>query len=102
MKPTAYLVNTSRGPVVDEKALVGALKNKTIAGAALDVYEHEPKIASDLLKLPNVITTPHIASATFEARETMGKMVTENVLAALHGKKPPALVNKEIEYTFHK
>lgn len=100
MKPSAYLVNTSRGPVVDEKELISALKNKTIAGAALDVYEHEPKIASELTKLPNVITTPHIASATHEARKIMGRMVAENILYALKGERPPGLVNTEIEHIY--
>lgn len=95
MKKTAYLVNTARGPVVDEKALLRALATKRIAGAALDVFECEPAIDCDLtdkLELrtyPNVILTPHIASATIEAREEMSRIAAENILAVLAGK--PAL-----------
>ena len=83
MKPNAILINTSRGPVIDEKALVRALKAKKIAGAGLDVFEFEPKLAPGLAKLSNVILTPHSASATIEAREEMGKMATENILDVL-------------------
>ncbi|HEY1074351.1 MAG TPA: D-glycerate dehydrogenase [Patescibacteria group bacterium] len=89
MKPTAYLVNTSRGPVVDEAALTDALKRKLIAGAAIDVYENEPNITPDLLSLENVIMTPHTASATFEAREAMAQKAVANILAVLSGQ--PAL-----------
>jgi glyoxylate reductase len=74
MKPTAYLVNTSRGPVVDEAALARALAEGRIAGAALDVYENEPEVTPALLELDNVVLTPHIASATHEAREAMGML----------------------------
>ena len=94
MKKSALLVNTSRGPVVDEKALVTALKNKTIRGAALDVFEFEPKLTKGLAKLPNVILTPHTASATEEAREAMSLIAAENILAVLSGKKPKYLVKK--------
>lgn len=94
MKKTALLVNTSRGPVIDEKALVTALKNKTIKGAALDVFEFEPKLSKGLAKLPNVILTPHTASATEEAREAMSVIAAENILAVLSGKKPKYLVKR--------
>ncbi len=96
MKKTAYLVNTSRGPVVDEKALVEALKRKTIAGAGLDVYEHEPELTSGLIRLKNVVLTPHIASATREARSQMAVDAVESILAVLKGKRPLRLVNPEI------
>lgn len=88
MKPTAYLVNTSRGPVVDEAALVEALKNKTIAGAGLDVFENEPKLSPGLEALPNVVLTPHIASATVEARSAMGELAAKNIIAVLSGTAP--------------
>lgn len=88
MKKTAYLINTSRGPVVDEQALVEALKNKIIAGAALDVGETEPKWADGLVDLPNVVLTPHIASATIEARSAMGELCAKNIIAVLSGQPP--------------
>jgi len=89
MKPSAVLVNTSRGPVINEKALVKALKAKKIAGAGLDVYEFEPKLAPGLAKIPNVVLTPHIASATIEARTEMGEIATQNILDVLiRGKAP--------------
>jgi len=94
MKPTAYLINTSRGPVVDEAALAEALKNKVIAGAALDVFEEEPKIHPGLLELENVIVVPHIASGSVETRSKMAIMAAENVLAVLSGKTPPNAVNR--------
>lgn len=86
MKPTAFLVNTSRGPVVDEIALTKALKEKTIAGAALDVFEFEPKIAPGLAKLPNVILTPHIASASLQTRDEMAEMAANNIIDFFEGK----------------
>jgi lactate dehydrogenase-like 2-hydroxyacid dehydrogenase len=89
MKPSAYLVNTSRGPVIDENALVEALTNKRIKGAALDVYEEEPKLAEGLTTLKNVLLTPHIASATEETRNKMSTMAAENVMAVLSGETPP-------------
>lgn len=92
MKPTAYLVNTSRGPVIDEDALVEALKNKTIKGAALDVFENEPELARGLAKLDNVILTPHIASATEETRSKMSEMAADNIIVALENQTPPNLV----------
>lgn len=91
MKPTAYLINTSRGPVIDEKALVAALRKNMIAGAALDVYEFEPKLATGLVKLENVLITPHIASATEAARQAMSLTAAKNVVAALAGQVPPNL-----------
>ncbi len=96
MKKTAYLVNTSRGAVIDEKELVRALKRKQIAGAALDVYEFEPKLAPGLAKLKNVVLTPHIASATVEARSAMSRVAAQNILAVLGGKKAPNAVNAEV------
>lgn len=95
MKPTAYLINTSRGPIVDEAALVGALKNKTIRGAAIDVFENEPKLAPGLAGLENVIITPHIASGTEETRSAMAELAAQNIIAALEGKEPPNLVKKK-------
>lgn len=83
MKKTAYLVNTSRGPVVDEAALAQALKDKIIAGAALDVFENEPKLSPGLESLMNVVLTPHIASATHEARSSMGELDAKNIIAVL-------------------
>jgi len=97
MKDTAYLVNTSRGPVIDEAALVRALKNNKPAGAALDVYEHEPELAPGLAELENVTLAPHIASATVQTRTRMAVMAAENLLAGLKGEKMPNLVNKELE-----
>jgi glyoxylate reductase len=88
MKPNAILINTSRGPVVDEKALYQALKDNKIFGAGLDVYEHEPKIYRGLDKLSNVVLTPHIASATNEARTAMAEIAAKNVIAVLKGEKP--------------
>jgi len=93
LKKTALLINTSRGPVIDERALVIALKNKKIAGAGLDVFEFEPKLSAGLTKLENVILTPHIASATTEARSQMAELVADNVIAALNGVIPPHKVN---------
>ncbi len=88
MKKSAFLINTSRGPVIDEKALLSALKKQSIGGAALDVYEFEPKIPATMKKLANVITTPHTASATVETRQAMSTRAAENIIAVLSGKKP--------------
>ncbi|MBM4081170.1 MAG: D-glycerate dehydrogenase, partial [Planctomycetes bacterium] len=96
MKPTAYLINTSRGPVVDEAALVKALEEKKIAGAGLDVYEDEPKLKPGLAKLPNAVIPPHIASATIWTRGKMAEMAATNLVAALKGERPPNLVNPEV------
>jgi glyoxylate reductase len=95
MKPTAYLINTSRGPVIDEAALAVALKEGTIRGAALDVFENEPEVYPDLMTLDNVLITPHIASASVETRTRMATMAAENVIAAFEGETPPTLVNPE-------
>jgi glyoxylate reductase len=92
MKKTAYLINTSRGPIIDEKALVGALRKGQIAGAALDVFENEPKLAPGLAKLKNVVLTPHTASATIEARDDMATMAAQAIIAVLDGKTPVNLV----------
>ncbi len=88
MKRSAYLVNTTRGPVVDEAALAWALQQHLIAGAALDVYENEPAIHPDLLKLESVLLAPHLGSATTETRTAMADLAVENVLAVLAGKPP--------------
>lgn len=98
MKPTTFLINTSRGPIVDEKALLHALKNKKIAGAGLDVFECEPSIDCDISdhlefkSFSNVILTPHTASATVETRQAMSRTAAANIIAALEGKTPPNLV----------
>jgi glyoxylate reductase len=96
MKPTAFLVNTARGKIVDEKALVKALAKGTIAGAGLDVFEHEPKVPRALVKMPNVVLTPHLGSAVTEVREKMANVVVDNILAILDGKRPPNCVNPEV------
>ena len=96
MKPTAILINASRGPVVDEKALVQALQEGKIAGAGLDVYEREPEVEPVLLGMKNVVLAPHIASASYETRLRMAMMATENLIAGLTGKRPPNLVNEEV------
>lgn len=95
MKPNSILVNTSRGPIVDEQALVHALREKEIWGAGLDVFEHEPKISSALTRLSNVVLTPHIASATGQAREAMGMIVADNVISYFTtGKVLNAVLNR--------
>jgi glyoxylate reductase len=96
MKKTAFLVNTARGPIVDEAALVRALKGKKIAGAGLDVFEHEPKVSSELKKMKNVVIVPHLGSATTEVREEMAGIVVDNILALLEGRRPPNCVNPEV------
>lgn len=92
MKDGSYLINTSRGSVVNEKELVNALKSGKIKGAALDVFENEPEVTSELLQMDNVVLAPHIGSASVETREKMALMVVENVIAALDGLRPPNLV----------
>lgn len=96
MKQGSFLVNTSRGAVVEERALVESLRSGHLGGAALDVFENEPDIHPELINMQNVITTPHIASATYEARYKMSEQVVEAVLDALSGKKPQNMVNPEV------
>jgi glyoxylate reductase len=96
MKPTCIVINTSRGPVVDEKALVRALKEKKIAGAGIDVFEREPEIEPELRKMENAVIAPHIASASHETRLKMCMMAADNLLAVLKGNRPPNLVNPEV------
>ncbi len=96
MKPSAILINTARGPVVDEKALVEALREGTIAGAGLDVCEDEPRLAPGLADLENVVLLPHVGSATRETRMKMADLAVTNLLAGLRGDRPPNLVNPEV------
>jgi glyoxylate reductase len=96
MKPTAFLINTARGAIVDEAALARALKERALAGAGLDVFEHEPVVTPALLEMPNVVTTPHLGSAVFEVREQMAHIVVDNIFALLDGKVPPNCVNPEV------
>jgi glyoxylate reductase len=96
MRPAAYLVNTARGPIVDEKALVRALEEKRIAGAALDVYEREPLVEPGLINLSNVVLTPHLGSAAIDTRERVADIVVENIIAVIEGRRPPNLYNPEI------
>jgi lactate dehydrogenase-like 2-hydroxyacid dehydrogenase len=95
MKKTAYLINTGRGAVIDEAALVDALRNKQIAGAGLDVYEEEPKLKPGLAELDNVVLAPHLGSATVETRTKMSLMAAENIIAVLNKQKPPNCVNPD-------
>jgi glyoxylate reductase len=96
MKPSAYLINTARGPVVDEQALLSALQAGQIAGAALDVYEHEPALTPGLTLLDNVILLPHVGSATLETRTRMASMAAQNLIAGMGGQTPPNLINPEV------
>ncbi len=96
MRKSAFLINASRGRVVDEEALVEALKNKTIAGAALDVFEREPQVSPELLAMANVLMTPHMGSATFKTREEMAFSAVRNIMAAIRGEVPPNILNPEI------
>ena len=96
MKPTAFLINAARGKVVDEDALVEALRSKQIAGAGLDVFENEPEVDPGLLAMPNVVLAPHVGSATSETRLAMAMLAAENLLAALAGQCPPNVVNPEV------
>jgi len=95
MKPTSYLINTSRGPVIDEKALVEALRSKKIAGAGLDVYENEPEMAPGLAELENAILLPHVASASIDTRTKMGTMAASDLITGLAGELPVNCVNPE-------
>ncbi|MBI3952567.1 MAG: D-glycerate dehydrogenase [Candidatus Doudnabacteria bacterium] len=94
MKKTAVLVNTSRGPVVDEQALLKALQNRDIFAAGIDVWEFEPKLTPGLAEIENIVITPHIASATVETRDNMSKLAAENIIAALKGNAPPNLIKQ--------
>jgi glyoxylate reductase len=96
MKPSAFFINTARGPIVDEEALVRALKEKRIAGAGLDVYENEPKVHPDLIKMPNVVVVPHLGSAVVELRESMAHVVVDNIIALIDGRAPPNCANPQV------
>jgi glyoxylate reductase len=96
MRPSAFLVNTARGPIVDEQALVQALAGRRIAGAALDVFEDEPRVNPALLAMDNVVLTPHLGSAVAELREAMAHVVVDNIVAILQGRRPPNCWNPEI------
>jgi gluconate 2-dehydrogenase len=96
MKPTATLTNVARGGIVDDAALAAALRERRIAAAALDVFEGEPKVHADLLTVPNIVLTPHIASATVATRRAMAELAADNLIAALTGGKPPTPINPEV------
>jgi len=96
MKESAYLVNSARGPIIDEAALVDALKAGKIAGAGLDVYENEPETHPGLVELDNVVLLPHLGSATIETRTAMGVLAAENAVLALRGERPKTPVNPEV------
>ena len=96
MKKTAILVNTARGPLVDEVALIRALKAGTIAGAGLDVFEHEPRVALTLRQMPNVVLTPHLGSAVRTLRDQQANLVVDNIVALLDGRRPPDCVNPQV------
>ena len=100
MKPTAILVNTARGAVVDEKALIEALDKKIIAGAGLDVYEDEPNVSPALLMMDQVVLMPHLGSGTIEAREEMSFVVASNILSAFKGEMPENAINHEVFESF--
>lgn len=96
MQPTAILINTARGPIVDEKALARALQKKQIAGAGLDVFENEPAVEPELLSMENVVLLPHIASASLKTRTLMATMASDNLVAHFHGQRPPNILNPEV------
>lgn len=96
MKPSAYLINSARGKVVDEEALAEALQQRAIAGAALDVFEQEPHVHPTLLSLPNVVLAPHVGSGTAETRARMARVAAQNLLDLLDGKRPKTLLNPEV------
>ena len=96
MKPTAILINTARGPIVDEKALVKALQAGIIAGAGLDVFENEPVVEPELLTMENVVLLPHVASASLKTRTLMATMASDNIVAHHHGQRPPNILNPEV------
>ena len=99
MKPTAFLINTSRGGIVDEAALVEALAERRLAGAGLDVFENEPHVTPALLKMPNTVLTPHLGSAVASLRESMAHVVVDNIMAILNDQRPPNCWNSEIYTT---
>jgi glyoxylate reductase len=96
MKKSAFIINTARGAIIDEAAMVRALKKRQIAGAGLDVFEHEPKVHAELKKMKNVVIVPHLGSATIEVREEMANIVVDNIEAVLEGRRPPNIVNPEV------
>lgn len=96
MKPTAFLVNTARGAIVEESALLRALADKRIAGAGLDVFEHEPAVPPALVKMANVVLTPHLGSAVADLRERMANIVVDNIAAVIEGRIPPNCINPQI------
>ncbi|MGE0034870.1 MAG: 2-hydroxyacid dehydrogenase [Xanthobacteraceae bacterium] len=96
MKRSAFVINTSRGPVIDEAALTQALTERRIAGAGLDVYEYEPKVTPALVGMANVVLTPHLGSAVFELREGMAHVVVDNAIAIIEGRRPPNCLNPEV------
>ena len=96
LKPTAYVINTARGAIIDEAALVRALRGKKIAGAGLDVFENEPKVHPALKTMKNVVIVPHLGSATVEVRDQMANIVVDNIEALLAGRRPPNIVNPEV------
>jgi len=96
MKPTAYFINTARGRLMDERALLEALKSGEIAGAGLDVYENEPEFEHELAELDNVVLLPHIGSATHETRDAMAELAARNIIEVLEGRRPPTPVNEPI------
>jgi lactate dehydrogenase-like 2-hydroxyacid dehydrogenase len=96
MKPTAVLINAGRGPLVDEPALVAALRDRVIWAAGLDVFESEPRLAPGLAELDNVVIVPHIASATFQTRMAMGQIAADNVMSVLRGERPQTCVNPAV------
>jgi glyoxylate reductase len=96
MKPTAFIINTARGAIIDEKALVRALKKKRIAGAGLDVFEHEPNVPASLKAMQNVVLTPHLGSGVMEVRDLMANLVVDNIEALIDGRVPPNCVNPQV------
>jgi glyoxylate reductase len=96
MKKSAFIINTARGAIIDETAMVRALKRKQIAGAGLDVFEHEPKVHPVLKKMKNVVIVPHLGSATVEVREEMANIVVDNIAALIEGRRPPGIVNPQV------